>query len=176
LRRTHLNYVCALKYQEAGAFPQGRYLPPFDALGVPHNGLMEVTNANDSNAVADNFERLFNGALLFLAAHEFAHVLQSDERTGAKERQTSIEREAEADIFAFEILESGRFDPGGVMLLFMYSSVWVRNAADFNTTVEYEHWLETADHPLTGLRLEMVGRRLAREGSRRDFGIPAERD
>ena len=150
-------YVCALKYQDAGAFPQGRYLAPFDALGVSHNGFMEVTNANDNNDIARNFQQLFNGALLFLVAHEFGHVLQS------KEQHTSIEREAEADIFAFEILERSQFNPGGVMLLFMYSSVWVRNAADFNTTGEYQHWLETADHPLTGLRLEMVGTRLARD-------------
>jgi len=156
-------YVCALKYQDSSRFPQGRYSTPFDSMGISHNRLMEATNANDNEDVELAFQQLFNGALLFVLAHEFAHVLQSKEQQITGERQTSLEREVDADIFAFEILQRARFNPAGVMFLFMYSSVWVRNAADFNTTEEYQHWLETADHPLTGMRLKMVGTRLVHD-------------
>lgn len=157
-------YVTALKYQEASAFPHGRYLSPFDALGVSHNEFMELTN-NEPDTGRD-FQQLFNGALLFILAHEVGHAVLS------QKDETAVEREIEADMFAFEILARRRFNPAGVAWLFTYLSIWVPNAADFHTSKEYLDWIGKESHPFTGWRLEMVGSRLANEPQAFFPGVP----
>lgn len=153
-----LMYISALKYQDASAFPNGRYLPPFDALGVPHNKYMELTNDEPDTSRA--FQRLFNGALLFLLAHETAHAVRAYEDANAVDppkQQTAVESEEEADVFAFQILARSQFDPAGITWLFTYLSVWSPNAADSPTAQDYLNSIERESHPFTGNRLAMVG-------------------
>jgi hypothetical protein len=148
-----LFYVLALKYQDASAFPGGRYLSPLEALGVPHNSAMELTDTDPQFSHA--FQQTFNGALLFLVAHEIGHLVPQ-----ATDHMTATEHEAAADLFAFAILTRSQFSPAGVLLLFTYLSVWVPNAADFETNQDYLQSIENDPHPLTAARLIFVGTQL----------------
>lgn len=150
-------YVLALKNQNASAFPEGRYLSPYEALGVPHKKTMELTN-NEPD-ISCWSQELFQGALLFLLAHEVGHVVpQMSELTPP---ELKADREAAADFFAFEILARSQFNPAGVGLLFMYLAAWVPNAGNFPTAQEYLDSIETDLHPLTAARLAIIGKQLA---------------
>jgi hypothetical protein len=141
-------YLSALKYQEASRFPARRRPSPLEALAIPHNNTLKVTGVTSSHA----FQQLFNAALLFILAHEVGHALLDEVN------QSTVTQEEQADLFAFAVMAHARYNPGGVVPLFLWMSILTSNAADFPTVQKYEEWLKKdSKHPLNGLRLGMVG-------------------
>jgi ankyrin repeat protein len=150
-------YVSALKYQDASRFPGGRYLPPLDALGVPHSRMMEP--ADDSETMRRGLPVLFVGALAFILAHEFQHILEPAKNLSVWERELT------ADYFALRMVGRAEYSPVGVFWYFMYAAEWSSNAGDFPSTAAYSKWFRTAgvSHPLSGFRVEKIGEHILRE-------------
>jgi ankyrin repeat protein len=150
-------YVSALKYQDSSRFPGRRYLPPLDALGVPHSPMMEP--ADDSETMRKGLPVLFVGALAFILAHELHHIMEPAKNLSVWERELT------ADYFALRMVGRAEYSPVGVFWYFMYAAEWSPNAGDFPSTAAYSKWLltEGVSHPLSGFRAEKIGEHILRE-------------
>jgi hypothetical protein len=158
-----LTYLVALKYQDRAAFPGGRYLSPFEALAIPHNGEMEILGDD----ISPEFQLMFNSALIFLLAHEMGHAVLPPAK------QAVLQQEIAADAFANRILAARGVNPAGAAWFFMFATVWAQNASDFPTPEMYQQWLTQANHPLSGARVAGFGQRLAEQPRSFLPGAPA---
>lgn len=150
-----LQYVSVLKYRAASEFPGRRYLSPFEALAIPHNAFVKLSG--DPPDISAAYQQIFNGALLFIVAHEAAHALDTPSPD-----DTRLQQELAADEFAFEMLARNQFNPAGIMWFFLYASMWEPNVSDFQTPAEHVDWRQRqAAHPLSGERLTRIGTKIA---------------
>ena len=146
---TPLDYVSMLKYRTGASFPGKRYPRPFDALGIPHGDLDEpVEDPKASRVFADDFR----SAVLFIMAHEISHLL----RGHSAAPKEAVKDEEIADIFAADLLKKVGVDTLGAAMYFAFVASWTPTVADFPSLDAYHDYLEhEADHPLTGLRIQM---------------------
>ena len=148
-----LDYVNMIKYKKAAEGPEGRYPRPFEALGIPHDSSERPTS--DTEVIRNHFDTFFQSAMLFIIAHEIGHIVHDHQGPA------TLEHEEEADAFSCLLLAKRRISPIGAMFFFWFSSLWVRNGADFKTPEDYQKWLTSeADHPMNGKRITMVGSEL----------------
>lgn len=158
-----LTYLVALKYQDRASFPGGRYLSPFEALAIPHNGEMELLGDD----ISPVFQQMFNSALLFLLAHEMGHAVLPPAK------QAVLQQEIAADTFAYRIVAARQVAPVAAAWFFIFATVWTQNGSDFPTPQLYRQWLDQANHPLSGARVEAIGQRLAQQPRSFLPGVPA---
>jgi hypothetical protein len=145
-------YIGMLKYRSMNEFPAGSYPAPFEALGVPFSELDPVKFADSVDNVG--FEHAFRSALLFIVAHEVAHVLGSYS-------SNSVADEAAADGIAVGILTTNQVTVLGPFFAFFFAAFWTPNGADFSNDQEYQKWIDNcATHPINGQRITLVGQEL----------------
>jgi hypothetical protein len=146
-------YLGALKYRPAADFPGGRYPAPFRAFKIDSGSL--GLPVNDDAVVQRQHELAFDGAMLFLLAHEIGHVVRN--HAGAK----SLQQEIDADAFAIAALQRTQSSPLGVMHYMMLSGFWAPHRSEWNTEAEYLAAVAKSGHPLNGERIERTGRAIA---------------
>lgn len=133
--KSHL-YVDMLRRRNAAEFVGGRFPRPSEALGIPESVLEEPSK---NGPLAQQFRSIVHSALLFLVAHEAAHIVL---RHPCRE---SAEEEVEADIMAYEILIRNRGNVAGLTKYFTLVAFWARGAPP------------RTSHPVTSKRLLNFG-------------------
>jgi hypothetical protein len=143
---TVLTYCSLLKYHDPTLLPDGKFPDPIKAMGIPSPNT--ATLAQLSPEFAARFQRVFYGILLFVTAHEVGHVIKGHSAPG------SVDKEIEADDFAFSILAKQQIDPSGVMVFFLLIAPLLRTDDELTATNR------RIDHPMSGRRVHALGSRL----------------
>lgn len=139
-------YSNLLKNRDPASLPGGTFPDPIAAMGIPSPNT--ATLAHLSPEFAARFERVFYGILLFVTAHEVGHVVLRHSAPG------SVDKEIEADDFAFSILAKSQIDPSGVMVFFLLVAPLLPTDDELAATNR------RVDHPMSGRRIHSLGSRL----------------
>jgi hypothetical protein len=161
-------YVSMLKYRRVSDFSESKYPSPFTALGIPHTASGEARY--DNSSVQNEIDNLFKGTLLFITAHEAAHIIWEHTQNS----QSSPEDEAVADAFAFEMVVKCGGSLDGIGDFFTFASYWAPNGGDFEDKLHYRVWLATqATHPASALRMLSLGVNISRMPQEYSLGFSA---
>ncbi len=171
------DYLTALKYRSPAEFPEGRYLPPLPALGVPAiaRGRASVSEASD---------RTLKGALVFVLAHEVGHLRDRGRATAGHGQVDPRAREAAADSFALSVFRRLGVAPFGLSLLFRASVLLASHRGDFESdSLWLEHYQRETNHLISRARLDGLAHMLlddptafAQREPRFRVGVQAVRD
>lgn len=153
---TASDYVSMLKYRTPAAVG-GRYPLPLDALQIPGNAL-------DDQRVNNIANRIFNEAIYFVLAHELGHALHRHPGYGGGvTRAEARANEAEADVFALDMMQRAEAEPTSMAFWFLMAGHMADGRGDFASESEYEKFLAESTHPLTGDRIAALADRLVAE-------------
>lgn len=148
---TVFEYVHWLKY----AAPQaGERLPaPLRALCIPANAL-------DEPAVDNLAQKLLNGQVFFVLAHELGHVLYQHPGYDGVARTETRRNESQADAFALDIFARIGEPPMGMVPFFMLSAYAGMGRGDFASEAEWRADLARRTHPVDEERLRAIAAHL----------------
>ena len=151
---TTIDYLGVLKYRRAADFAEGRYPRPFPTLGIPPDAARDPTGGE----VAD---KILKSAIVFVVAHELGHLNQAG--GGASDIAQAQANEAAADAFAIEMFRRIGLAPLGIVYLFQLPVYLGKNRGDFTSDDAWNNYQRSeATHPLSGARLQHLGRELQR--------------
>jgi len=144
-----LNYLSVLKYHTP---PANGFSPPLVALGIPADAWKSDPKMDD---VA---QKALKSAILFIMAHELAHILYRHPGYGpgvtAKEAQ---DNEAQADRFANEIMRRIGVAPSGMVQMFLTFTYLGPTRGDYASDTAWQKFLtRSATHPVTTARLQAL--------------------
>ncbi len=152
---TVIDYLGVLKYRRADSFSDGRYPRPFAVLGIP----ADAARAPVAGDVAD---KILKSAILFVVAHELGHLYYNHAASDGDIAEAQA-NEIAADSFAIDLFRRLGIAPLGVTYLFEVAVYLGPNRGDFSNDADWDTYLRTeATHPLSGTRLQQLGRALAR--------------
>jgi hypothetical protein len=155
-------YLAMLRWKPEPDWPDGRYIDPLNAFGVPDR-IWER-----DMAIGELGTSLRNEAWAFILAHELAHVLyrHPGNRVAASESQAN---ERQADEFAMNLMERSTTIPMGAILFFQATTVFYASRADLPSDREYQRWQrERATHPVNADRLLAIAEHLQRWSKREE--------
>lgn len=135
-------YMKLVKYNRPARFPQGRYPPLLRAVGVP-------ADARKNTDLEESYYVVFNQLRTFLLLHEVGHIYHRHTvSSGARQAQ-----EAEADLFALDVLRRLGAPPLGAALYFTAAANLQMNRSDFASDAAWEDYLISLSHPANESRL-----------------------
>lgn len=147
-------YLAMLRWKPEAEWPDGAYLDPLEAFGVPA-GAWE----RDPDLAALGTS-LRNEAWAFVLAHELAHVLYRHPGNSAP-AAISQANESQADTFAMTLMERTDTTPLGAFLYFQATVAFYTSRAEFPSDAEYGRWQrEEATHPMNAQRLLSIARQM----------------
>lgn len=152
---TPAQYLTMLRHRQRDAFPGGRYPLPLAALGIPED-------VREQDAVMDLYGKLYTSALVFVLLHELGHALHRHPGYGPEvSREAARRHEAEADVFALEVMARLAYPPLGMAFFFTMMAHWEATRGHFADESAYRAYLDEATHPLTSDRLRGLASALA---------------
>ena len=159
------NYISMLKYHAA---PAGGFPAPLQALGIPEDAW------KTDKAMDDVSQRILKSAMVFIMAHELAHIMYAHPGYAAVPASVAQANELQADQFATEIMRRIAVAPGGMVNMFMLFAHYSPTRGDFESEAAWKEFRQSrATHPVSATRLRAMARDLTR--SPRDFSA-AESD
>lgn len=162
-------YLAMLRYRPERDWPDGRYMDPLEAFGVP-----ELIWERD-RAVGELGTALRNEAWAFILGHELGHLYHrhpGNLRVAPAESQAN---EREADAFAFAIFDRTHEIPLGAVLYFQATVAFFANRADAASDEAFARWQrDTATHPVNAQRLLDMAQRM--RASAREETDPGRRE
>ncbi|WP_210397292.1 phage exclusion protein Lit family protein [Motiliproteus sediminis] len=143
------DYMAMLKYRQAP--PEG-WPAPLVALGVPEQAWKQDPRVDDVS------QKILKSALVWIMAHEVAHLLYRHPGYGPGVSPAEAQaNEAAADQFANEIMRRIGVAPGGMANFFMLLAHWSPSRGDFDSDEAWQRFLaERATHPLTAARIRAI--------------------
>lgn len=147
-------YLAMLRWKPEAQWPNGAYLNPLEAFGVPAGAWERDPE------LAELGTALRNEAWAFVLAHELAHVLYQHPGNRAP-AAISQANESQADTFAMALMERTDTTPLGAFLYFQATVAFYTSRAEFQSDAEYAQWQrEEATHPVNAERLLSMARQL----------------
>lgn len=159
------DYAAALRFRGEGLTSS-----PLTALGVP-------ASAFDDAYVDDVAQKALKSTLLFVTAHEYAHVMYRHEGYSMLTAEEAQKQETEADLFGLEIMRRVGVPPIAMAQFFLIASRLEASPGDFTSLADYEAYLhEEATHPVSARRLLNVAEAIDRNADafarlQRDPGV-----
>ena len=149
---TVIDYIGLLKYSDPSRFSAGHPPPPWEALQIPSDVLKDKT-------VDELSQKILKSGLSWILLHELGHVRYGhagyDQVASVAQ---AVREEEQADEFATEIMRRVGVAPIGVAHFMAVATYWWPNRGDYDTQRRWEDYLRRAMHPLTGDRLEKLGK------------------
>jgi hypothetical protein len=140
-------YLAMLRWKPLQDWPDGYYLEPLTALGVP-----PAIWESDAS-VGDLGTRLRNEAWAFILSHELGHVYHRHPGNTVPAPEVQ-ENERAADAFALTLMERTDTIPLGAVLYFQATAGFYPGRVDLPTDAAYARWQrEEATHPVNADRL-----------------------
>jgi hypothetical protein len=133
-------YMKLVKYNRPTRFPNGRYPPLLEAVGIPDK-------ARSDPAIEDRFNVTVNHERLFILLHELGHVFYRHD-TSAGDQQP---KEVQADTFALEALLKLEAPPLGIY--FTAAANLQLNRSDFQSDTAWRTYLAGLTHPANEQRM-----------------------
>jgi hypothetical protein len=164
-------YLTMLRYKRGADFPQGRYMAPLVALGIP------ATAADDPD-VSGLALRFRNSAYAFIVAHELGHIIAGHPSADTVTTERSRANEAAADDFALRVLAVDSEIPMGAILFFEAQAYLMPSFGQFKARgLDEQAWLKEMQskitHPLTAERLKLLAAGIERQA---EMQPPANRE
>ncbi|MDI5892445.1 hypothetical protein [Halomonas rhizosphaerae] len=148
-------YLAMLRHRGSESFPEGRYPPPMEALGVPDE-------VRERTEVMELYGKIFTSSVVFVLLHELGHALHRHPGYGPEvSREAARRHEAEADDFALDVMARLAYPPLGMSVFFTLLAHWEPNRWHFADEAAYRAHLAEATHPLTSDRLRGLASTLA---------------
>ena len=134
-------YMKLIKYNGPNRFPNGRYPPLLEAVGIPDD-------ARRDPAIESRFNQTVNVERVFILLHELGHVFYQDDTSVGDQRT----KEIRADTFALEALRKLETPPGPIY--FTAAANLQLNRSDFPSDPAWRKYLEGLSHPANEQRLQ----------------------
>jgi hypothetical protein len=130
-----------VKYNRPDRFPNGRYPPLLEAVGIPDN-------ARSDPAVESRFNETVNVERVFILLHELGHIFYQHDASGG-DQQT---KELQADTFALEAMRALETPPSPIY--FTMAANLQLNRSDFPSDTAWRQYLVGLSHPANEQRLQ----------------------
>ena len=134
-------YMKLLKYNRPDRFPNGRYPPLLEAVGIPEN-------ARSDPAIESRFNVTVNHERVFILLHELGHIFYQHDTSGG-DQQT---KELQADTFALEAMRTLETPP--TPIYFTMAANLQLNRSDFPSDTAWRQYLKGLSHPANEQRLQ----------------------
>lgn len=160
------DYLNMLKYGDPQQLGLQRWPPPLQALQVPESGL-------DDPGVESRRSACFSTGVVFVLAHEIAHLLLEHRGYGGISRARAQANESDADRFAVEIMSRLGDLPLGALYFFTYAAYHEPHRGDFADDQAWQAHVAGGTHPLSAQRIDAMADHLERHANRFTAG-PAD--